>query len=76
MDAILNANEVVDEKRRSRKDGIVFKIDCKKANDHVDWGFLDHVLKQKGFSTRWRSWMRGCLSSTSFTILMNGNAKE
>ncbi|RVW54000.1 hypothetical protein CK203_072965 [Vitis vinifera] len=30
----------------------------------------------KGFSTKWRSWMRGCLSSTSFAVLVNRNAKE
>ena len=75
MDVILIANEVVDEKRRSREEGVVFKIDFEKAYDHVDWEFLDHVLERKGFSLRWRSWMRGCLSSTTFAILVNGNAK-
>ena len=47
----------------------------KKAYDHVDWGFLEHVLERKGFSPKWRSWMKGCLSSTSFAILVNGSAK-
>ncbi|RVW87592.1 putative ribonuclease H protein [Vitis vinifera] len=42
LDAVLIANEVVDEKRRSGEEGIVFKIDFVKAYDHVDWGFLDH----------------------------------
>ena len=65
----------MDEKRRSRKEGLVFKIDFEKAYDHVDWDFLDHVLERKGFSLRWRSWMRGCLSSVTFAILVNGNAK-
>ena len=41
----------------------------------MDWGFLDHVLERKRFSPKWRSWMRGCLSSSSFAILVNGNAK-
>ncbi|RVW40361.1 Transposon TX1 uncharacterized 149 kDa protein [Vitis vinifera] len=50
LDAVLIANEVVDEKE-------------------------DHVLQRKGFSQKWRSWMRGCLSSSSFAILVNGNAK-
>ena len=75
MDADLIANEIVDEKRRSGEEGVVFKIDFEKAYDHVDWDFLDHVLDRKGFSTRWRSWMRGCLSSISYAILVNGNAK-
>ncbi|RVW94701.1 Protein transport protein Sec24-like CEF [Vitis vinifera] len=75
LDVVLIANELVYEKRRSREEGLVFKIDFEKAYDHVDWGFLDHVLERKGFSSRWRSWIRGCLSSTTFVVLVNGNAK-
>ena len=75
MDAVLIANEIVDEKRWSGEEGVVFKIDFEKAYDHVDLDFLDHVLDRKGFSPRWRTWMRGCLSSVSFAILVNGNAK-
>ena len=66
---------MVDEKRRSGEEGIVFKIDFEKAYDHVDWGFLEHVLEWKGFSPKWRSWMRGCLSAISFAILVNGSGK-
>ena len=75
MDAVLIANEVVAEKKRSGEEGVVFKIDFEKAYDHVDWGFLNHVLQRKGLSQKWRSWIRGCLSLSSFAILVNGNAK-
>ena len=75
LDVVLIANEVVNEKRRMRDKGVVFKIDFEKAYDHVDWGFLEHVLERKGFSPKWRSWMRGCHSSTSLAVLVNGNAK-
>ena len=75
MYTVLIANEVVDEKRRLWDEGIVFKIDFEKAYDHVDWDFLEHVLERKGFSSKWRSWMRVCLSSTSLAILVNGNTK-
>ncbi|RVX05678.1 putative ribonuclease H protein [Vitis vinifera] len=75
LDAVLMVNEIVDEKRRSREEGVVFKIDFEKAYNHVSWDFLDHVLEKKGFSPRWRKWMRGCLSSVSFAVLVNGNAK-
>ena len=47
----------------------------KKAYDYVGWDFLDHMLNNKGFSPRWRTWMRGCLSLVSYAILVNGNAK-
>ena len=71
LDIVLIANEMVDEKRRLGEESVGFQ----KAYDHVDWGFLVHTLDRKGFSTRWRSWIRGCLSSTSFTVFVNGNAK-
>ena len=75
LDAVLIANEIVDEKRRTWEEGVVFKIDFEKAYDHVSWDFLDHVLENKGFSPRWRKWIRGCLSTVSFVVLVNGNAK-
>ncbi|WKA01530.1 hypothetical protein VitviT2T_019810 [Vitis vinifera] len=75
LDAVLIANEIVDERRRSGEEGVVFKIDFEKAYDHVKWDFLDHVLEKKGFSPRWRKWMSGCLSSVSYAILVNGSAK-
>ncbi|RVW41718.1 hypothetical protein CK203_082102 [Vitis vinifera] len=48
--------------RRSGEEGVVFKIDFEKAYDHVKWDFLDHVLEKKGFSSKWRKWMRDVLS--------------
>ena len=36
LDVVLIANEVVDEKKRSREEGVVFKIDFEKAYDYVD----------------------------------------
>ena len=75
LNDVLIANEVVDEKKRSGEKGVVFKINFEKAYYHVDWGLLDHVLERKGFNQKWRSWMRDCLSSTSFAILVNENTK-
>ncbi|KAL6332066.1 hypothetical protein AAG906_020745 [Vitis piasezkii] len=36
LDAVLIANEIVDEKRRLGEEGVVFKIDFEKAYDHVE----------------------------------------
>ena len=35
LDAILIANEIVDERRQSGEEGVVFKIDFEKAYDHM-----------------------------------------
>ena len=75
FDAVLIANETVDEKKCLGEEGVVFKIDFKQAYDYVDWDFLDHVFEKKGFSPRWKTWMKGCLSLVSFAVLVNENAK-
>ena len=71
LDSILVANEVVDEKRHSGEEGIVFKIDFEKAYNHVKCDFLDHVLEWKGFGWRWKSWICGCISSIDFVVLIS-----
>ena len=35
LDAVLIANEIVDERRQSGEEGVVFKIDFEKAYDHM-----------------------------------------
>ena len=66
---------IANERRRSGKEGVIFKIDFENAYDHVKWDFLDQVLEKKGFSPRWRKWMSGCLSSVSYAVLVTGSAK-
>ena len=48
LDVVLITNEIVDKKRRSGEEEVVFKIDFKKAYDHVSWDFLDYVLEKRG----------------------------
>ena len=72
---MLWANELVDEVRLKKKRGLVFKIDFEKAYDHVEWNFLDFVLEKKGFGSRWRKWINGCLNTTNFSILINGRPR-
>ena len=40
--------------------------------DKVDWDFLDNIHASKGFGLKWRIWIKGCISSTNFSILING----
>ncbi|VVA25489.1 Hypothetical predicted protein, partial [Prunus dulcis] len=75
LDAALIANEVVEESRRLNKSGMVFKIDLEKAYDHVEWRFVDEVLIRKGFGDRWRSWIRGCLETANFSVMINGRPR-
>ncbi|KAL5566610.1 hypothetical protein UlMin_029774 [Ulmus minor] len=72
LDVVLVATEAVEDYRKRKKRGVIFKVDFEKAYDHVNWDFLDLVLEKKGFGARWRTWMRGCISSANFSIMING----
>lgn len=61
IDASLIANEMINYYSRSKKKGVVIKLDIEKAFDTVDWKFLDNILAAKGFGNTWRRWMKGCM---------------
>lgn len=44
-----------------------------KAYDRVDWTFLKAVLTVMKFETRWIKWIMECVTSVSYTLLVNGN---
>lgn len=75
MDCILVVNESVEDYQRTKKRGIILKLDLEKAYDYTDWEFLDCVTARKGFDSKWRSWNYGCLHSSNFSILINGSPK-
>ncbi|KAL5548851.1 hypothetical protein UlMin_004082 [Ulmus minor] len=75
LDVVLVATEAVEDYRIRGERGVIFKVDFEKAYDHVNWDFLDFVLEKKGFGVRWRSWMRGCISSVNFSIMINGKPR-
>ncbi|CAN4103028.1 unnamed protein product [Withania somnifera] len=73
MDAILMENEVVDSKIRSNTPGILCKLDRQKAYDHLNWKFLLETLAKRGFGSRWLRWIKFCISTVKFSILVNGS---
>nr|GEU83343.1 hypothetical protein [Tanacetum cinerariifolium] len=50
-----------------------FKVDIQKAYDTVDWGFLREVLIGFGFHDRMVKWIMECVTTTSFSIIINGS---
>ncbi|XP_058079904.1 uncharacterized protein LOC131228087 [Magnolia sinica] len=61
--AALCANELLDASARSGRKYIAYKLDIEKAYDHVDWDFLQYLLKRMGFGDKWRAWMCGFFKS-------------
>ncbi|KAL2252949.1 UNVERIFIED_CONTAM: putative mitochondrial protein [Sesamum indicum] len=48
------------------------KVDIRKAYDTVEWDFLLEALKLFSFPEVFRRWIEECVTSTSFSIGMNG----
>ena len=71
MDTVLIANEAIDSILKSNNGAILCKLDIEKAYDHVDWSFLLAVLGKMGFGGRWCNWIKWCLSTVSFSVLVN-----
>jgi hypothetical protein len=45
----------------------------KKAFDQMEWSFLLAILSKLGFHPTWINWIRICVTSPSFSILINGS---
>lgn len=51
LDGILIANKLVDDARSVKKLLLLFKVNFEKANDLVDWRYLNDVMCKMNFST-------------------------
>jgi len=70
LESVVTAHEIIHEVHRS-KEGVMLKLDYKKAYDRVSWSFLEDMLKSRGFGERWISWIRKVVRGGSLCIRMN-----
>jgi len=52
---------------------LCLKVDLQKAFDNVNREFIYYMMHCMGFSCKWISWIRACLKSPSFLIMLNGS---
>jgi amino acid transporter len=48
-------------------------MDMEKAFDKMEWDFSLAIMRKLGFHSSWLNWIKLCISSSSFSILINGN---
>lgn len=76
LDGVVVINEVVDEANRKKKKCLILKVDFEKANDSVNWNFLNYMMIRLGFCEKWRKWIRACIFSGKCSVLVNGSPIE
>ncbi|CAL1371584.1 unnamed protein product [Linum trigynum] len=76
VDDILIGHELIHylkNKRTGKKGFTALKVDMEKAYDRVEWPFLLAVLEKLGFNQVWVRWVQECISTASFSVMVNGS---
>jgi hypothetical protein len=50
------------------------KLDMEKAFDSMEWEILLRILALRGFNFTWIQWIKQCITTTSFSIMIGGTA--
>jgi len=62
--------------QKSKKTGFMaMKLDISKVYDRVEWKFLIKIMEKMGFREKWMSLIFECISTMSYSILVNGKPK-
>ena len=54
---------------------MALKLDMNKAYDLVEWSFLKKIVEKMGFGASWVKLVMECISTVSFSILVNREPK-
>ncbi|CAN6562972.1 unnamed protein product [Malus baccata var. baccata] len=76
QDNILVVHELLHSllhQKKGEQAGMAIKLDMAKAYDRVEWVFLLSMMVKFGFDPLFCKWILECISTASFSILINGS---
>lgn len=69
------AHEMLYKVKKSKKNAkysMILNLDLNKAYDRIRWDFVREVLNEVGFPARWTNIIMECISSVTYSVLVNG----
>jgi hypothetical protein len=77
-DNVLVAYECVQSicTRKCKQPLCAVKLDMMKAYDHVEWVFLERMMRRMGFAETWISMIMRCVCSVRFSVKLYGQVSE
>jgi len=71
-DGIIQTHEIIHSLKQFKKASMLLKIDLSKDFDSLSWNYIQKMLIAFGFSPAWVIWVMSLITSTFFSILVNG----
>ena len=73
LDGIILTHEVIHSLKKSRKSGMMIKLDLEKAYEKLSWKYMRQMLKAFVFFHDKVKWVLNLVSSTFYSIMINGS---
>ena len=72
-DNILLTHEIMHKFKnlRTQTAWAAIKSDMEKTYDRIEWDFILKCLQEMGFHPTWNSWIKECISSVSYSLIVN-----
>lgn len=74
-DNIIIAHEIFHSLKSLKRQAMSYmavKTYITKAYDRLEWHFLETIMYHMGFDTRWIKWIMNCISTMTFSVIING----
>ena len=65
----------IDQRKKGKEALMAIKLDMSKAYDRVEWVYLEAMMRKMGFHERWISLIMMCVTTVSYSVLINGEPK-
>ena len=72
LDNIIQAHGIIRTLKSQRKGGMLIQLDLAKAYAKISWHYMEKTLEAFGFDQHWIKWIINLVSTTIFSLLVNG----